>query len=77
MLDSSGAVLPGVTLTLSSAQGGTLGGTQETVSDARGNYQFIRLVPGTYAVRARCRASAPSNSATSSSTPMPRRARMW
>ena len=52
VLDSSGAVLPGVTLTLSSAQGGTLGGTQEAISDARGNYQFIRLVPGTYAVRA-------------------------
>ena len=50
--DSSGAVLPGVTLTLSSAQGGTLGGSQETTSDGRGNYQFIRLVPGTYHVRA-------------------------
>ena len=52
VMDSSGAVLPGVTLTLSSAQGGTLGGAQETISDARGNYQFIRLVPGTYVVRA-------------------------
>ena len=50
-MDSSGAVLPGVTLTLSSAQGGTLGGNQEAVSDERGNYQFIRLVPGTYTVR--------------------------
>jgi hypothetical protein len=49
--DSSGAVLPGVTLTLSSAQGGTLGGSQETISDQRGNYQFVRLVPGTYHVR--------------------------
>jgi hypothetical protein len=51
VMDSSGAVLPGVTLTLSSAQGGTLGGSQETTSDERGNYQFIRLVPGTYHVR--------------------------
>ena len=51
VMDSTGAVLPGVTLTLSSAQGGTLGGSQETTSDARGNYQFIRLVPGTYSVR--------------------------
>ncbi len=51
VMDSSGAVLPGVTLTLSSAQGGTLGGSQETTSDERGNYQFIRLVPGTYSVR--------------------------
>jgi Carboxypeptidase regulatory-like domain len=52
VMDSSGAVLPGVTLTLSSVQGGTLGGSQETISDERGNYQFIRLVPGTYHVRA-------------------------
>src|SRR5512145_3100437 len=51
VMDSSGAVLPGVTLTLSSAQGGTLGGSQETTSDERGNYRFIRLVPGTYHVR--------------------------
>jgi hypothetical protein len=36
---------------LSNAQGGTLGGNQETTSDERGNYQFIRLVPGTYNVR--------------------------
>src|SRR6185436_1040545 len=50
--DSSGAVLPGVNLSLTSAQGGTLGGTQETVSDARGAYQFLRLVPGTYIVKA-------------------------
>ena len=28
VMDSSGAVLPGVTLTLSSAQGGTLGGSR-------------------------------------------------
>jgi hypothetical protein len=51
VMDSSGAVLPGVTVTLSSAQGGTIGGSQEVVSDERGNYQFIRLVPGIYAVR--------------------------
>ena len=52
VMDSSGAVLPGVTLTLSNAQGGTLGGNQEAVSDERGNYQFVRVVPGTYSVRA-------------------------
>jgi len=50
--DASGAVLPGVNLTLTSSQGGTLGGSQETVSDARGAYQFLRLVPGTYIVKA-------------------------
>src|SRR6266550_3591608 len=50
--DASGAVLPGVNLSLTSSQGGTLGGSQETVSDARGAYQFLRLVPGTYIVKA-------------------------
>jgi hypothetical protein len=34
-MDSSGAVLPGATITLSSAQG-TVGSNQETTSDARG-----------------------------------------
>jgi hypothetical protein len=51
VLDSSGAVLPGVSITLSSAQG-TIGGSQQTVSDDRGEYQFLRLVPGTYRVTA-------------------------
>src|SRR2546425_1949664 len=49
--DSSGAVLPGAIVTLTSSQG-TVGGNQETVSDTRGAYQFLRLVPGTYTVKA-------------------------
>ena len=49
--DASGAVLPGVTVTLSNPRG-TIGGNQETVTDARGAFQFIRLVPGTYTVKA-------------------------
>ena len=49
-IDLSGAVLPGVTVILSNP--GTIGGNQTTVTDARGAYQFTRLVPGTYAVRA-------------------------
>jgi hypothetical protein len=48
--DQSGGALPGATVTLTSAQG-TVGGNQETVADTRGAYQFMRLVPGTYAVR--------------------------
>ena len=48
-MDSSGAVLPGVTVTLSNP--GTIGGNQVTVTDARGTYQFPRLVPGRYAVK--------------------------
>jgi hypothetical protein len=49
--DSSGAVLPGVTVTLTSAQG-TVGGNREVLTDERGAYQFLRLVPGTYSIRA-------------------------
>src|SRR3954462_2838693 len=48
--DSSGAVLPGATVTLSNPRG-SIGGNQETVADARGAFQFIRLVPGTYTVK--------------------------
>jgi len=49
VVDASGAVLPGVTVTLSNP--GTIGGSQETVTDERGAYQFVRLVPGRYSVR--------------------------
>src|SRR5580765_1069449 len=49
--DSSGAVLPGVSVALSNPRG-SIGGNQETVTDARGAFQFIRLVPGTYNVKA-------------------------
>jgi Carboxypeptidase regulatory-like domain len=50
VVDDSGAVLPGVTVTLSSP--GVIGGNQETITDATGAYQFTRLVPGTYSVAA-------------------------
>src|SRR5712691_682817 len=48
--DSSGAVLPGATVTLSST--GIVGGHQEIITDERGAFQFLRLVPGTYTVQA-------------------------
>lgn len=48
--DESGAALPGVTVAL--ANPGVIGGDQQTVTDDRGAYQFSRLVPGTYEVRA-------------------------
>ena len=48
--DASGAVMPGVTLSLSNP--GVINGNQTTVSSDRGTYQFVRLVPGTYSVRA-------------------------
>lgn len=42
--DNSGAVLPGVTVTLTGPQNGT------AVSDARGEVHFLNLAPGTYQV---------------------------
>src|SRR5688500_16607462 len=47
--DPSGAVLPGVTITLINQ--GTKA-TQTTVTDGRGQYLFAGLFPGTYDVRA-------------------------
>ena len=49
--DKSGAVLPGVTVTLSSPRG-TIGSNQTGVTDGRGVFQFVRLVPGAYSVKA-------------------------
>ena len=40
VMDTSNAVLPGVAVSLSSAQG-TVGSNQQTTSDARGAYQFL------------------------------------
>ena len=47
--DVSGAVLPGVTVTLSSDR--LIGGTQTAVTDGSGAYRFDRLSPGTYALK--------------------------
>ena len=51
LTDSTGALLPGASVTLTSVEG-TIGGNQQTVSNALGAYQFTRLVPGRYTVRA-------------------------
>ena len=47
--DDSGAVLPGVTITLSGER--LIGGSQTRISDTNGTYRFDRLVPGTYGVK--------------------------
>jgi hypothetical protein len=47
--DASGAVLPGVTITLSGDR--LIGGPQTQISDANGVYRFDRLVPGSYHVK--------------------------
>lgn len=57
--DNSGAILPGVTVTLSNPRG-TIGGNQATVTDERGAFQFLRLVPGSYTVRAELQGFRPA-----------------
>lgn len=47
--DASGAVLPGVSVTLSGDR--LIGGPQTQVSDQNGVYRFDRLVPGSYHVK--------------------------
>jgi hypothetical protein len=47
--DTSGAVLPGVAITLSGER--LIGGPQTLISGIDGSYRFDRLVPGAYSVR--------------------------
>src|SRR5437867_7652828 len=48
--DDSGAVIPGVTLTLTSPN--LPGGPSTAVTDAKGEYRFSQLPPGLYALKA-------------------------
>lgn len=48
--DTSGGVLPGVTISLSGER--LIGGIQTRVTDELGRYRFDRLPPGTYAIKA-------------------------
>src|SRR5687768_6176455 len=47
--DSSNAVLPGATVTLTGER--LIGGTVVQIADASGAYRFDRLSPGTYVVK--------------------------
>lgn len=47
--DTSGALLPGVTVSLSGER--LIGGTQTQVTDATGGYRFDRLSPGSYQLK--------------------------
>lgn len=47
VVDNDGGVLPGVTVTLTG-----IGAPQTTVTDAQGQFRFINLSPGQYALRA-------------------------
>ena len=57
--DSSNAVMPGVSVTLSASQG-TVGSNRQTTSDERGTYQFLRLTPGSYIVKAELQGFRPA-----------------
>lgn len=57
--DGSGAVLPGATVTLSNPLG-SIGGNQSAATDDRGAFQFLRLVPGTYTVKAELQGFRPA-----------------
>ena len=60
--DESGAVLPGVTVTL---KGAGVAGTPTTVTREAGTYRFPSLPPGEYNLSIRCRASPPSTASRS------------
>src|SRR4029453_6703971 len=47
--DTSGALLPGVSVTLTGER--LIGGPQVQVTDATGSYRFDRLSPGSYAMK--------------------------
>src|SRR5438552_368628 len=46
--DTSGALIPGVEVTISSPA--MIGGTRTAITDEQGQYRFTELVPGTYRV---------------------------
>src|SRR3954468_24749352 len=47
-LDNSGALIPGVEVTISSPT--MIGGTRSAITDEQGSYRFTELVPGSYRV---------------------------
>ena len=57
--DSSGGVMPGANVTLTNVQG-AVGGNQTAVTNELGTYQFLRLVPGTYVVKAELQGFRPA-----------------
>jgi hypothetical protein len=57
--DGSGGVMPGATITLTATAGG-VGSGQVSVTNDQGAYQFTRLVPGSYVVRAEMQGFRPA-----------------
>jgi hypothetical protein len=56
--DAQGAVLPGVTVTLTGPQG-----TQTAVTDGKGQYRFVAVQPGAYTAKAELQGFAPQEKA--------------
>ena len=50
VIDDTGAALPGVTVTITSPV--LIGGAQTRISDGAGEFAFIGITPGEYAVKA-------------------------
>src|SRR5215831_17905402 len=59
LLDSSGAIIPAVSLTLANSSGTT----QETTTDEKGEFLFVNLPPGTYTVSVTLQGFQPYKSA--------------
>ena len=55
--DASGAILPGVTVSVS---GPNIARTQTTITSETGSYRIANLPPGTYGLSSSCRGSGPS-----------------
>ena len=60
--DASGAVLPGVTVEISSPA--LIEKVRSAVTDGSGQYRITELRPGVYSMRSRCLASAASGATT-------------
>jgi hypothetical protein len=69
-VDSSGAILPGVAVSITSPQ--MIGGSREAITDSLGTYRFTAVPPGVYQVKFQLATSARFRSTASSSPPMPR-----
>ena len=67
VVDATGAVIPGATVTLKNAETGI---TATAVTDSAGNFQFLNVRVGTYGLRSELQDSRPPSSRTSRSRSM-------
>ena len=69
--DTSGAVLPGVTV--EAASPALIEKVRTVFTDTQGQYKIVNLLAGTYSIRSRSLGSPQSGAKTSSYRPIPRR----